>query len=219
MKFLELAYRLGVVFAIFGFIWGIFQIGLALLRGIRPKTLIEQYILKFLQYLFLVDVTFLFCVNRGAENQALYQEIILAGFILLMYFVGKLQNSQSRIQWLQISAVQMPALKPLFNFTAEIVVISVAIALFVFLIFFPQYAQNPVSEWFYDSILGIEETFFFGFIFKIIGVFMLLSLIVKMINGISFLISGAPLMTVQKQFNVHNENKKKDDFDDFEEVN
>lgn len=219
MKFLELAYRLGVVFAIFGFIWGIFQIGLALLRGVRPKTLFEQYALKFLQYLFLVDVTFLFCLENSTGDDSIYQEIILAGFILLMYFVGKLQNNQSRQQWFQISTMQMPDLKPMFNFTAEISLISISIALFVLFIFKPEWAQNPISQWFYTSITGIEKTFFFGFIFKVIGVFMLLSLLMKMLNGISFLFSGAPLMAVRKGFNPENENRKKDDFDDFEEIN
>ena len=217
MKFIELAFRLGVVFAIFGFIWGIFQIALTILRGIRPKTLFEQYALKFLQYIFLVDVTFLFCLQKG--DYLLNYELTITGLVLLMYFVGKLQNNQSKMQWFQISAMQMPALKPLFNFTAEIAIISTALILFVTFIFFPEFAQNPISNWFYESILSIEKTPIFGIFFKIIGFFVLVNLLSKMLNGITFLLSGKPFISVKKEINIETGTKRKDDFDDFEEVN
>src|SRR5215217_3518452 len=53
VEFLNLAFSLGVVFAIFGFLWGILNMILTLLRGARPKTIGEEYLLKMVQYFFL----------------------------------------------------------------------------------------------------------------------------------------------------------------------
>lgn len=217
MKFIELAFRLGVVFAIFGFIWGIFQILLGILRGARQKTVIEEYSLKFVQYFFLVDVTFLFCIKKVGSDQILFNELVFSGFILLLYFVGKLQNKQQRLSFFQISGTRIPNFKPVYNFSAEVGAIVFAIALFTFFIFMPVYANNPVSNWFYQSILDIEDTFFFGFIFKIIGFFVLLGIIMKLVNGIAFLISGKPIASMRGRFD--SDKSKKDDFDDFEEIN
>lgn len=219
VKFIEFAFRLGVVFAIFGFLWGIFQIALSILRGTRPKTVFEEYALKFVQYFFLVDVTFLFCVEKENESGILINELVLAGFILLLYFVGKFQKQQQRFNVLQFAGNRLPNFKALFNLKAEIIAITFSIAVFTSLIFFPEYAKNPISSWFYVSILDIESTPIFGFIFKIIGFFVLLSILLKLVNGFSFLLSGAPFMSVQREFNAGKKDKNKDDFDDFEEVN
>ncbi len=215
MKFIELAFRLGVVFAIFAFIWGIFQIILGIIRGGRRKTVIEEYSLKFVQYFFLVDVTFLFCLKKGGD-QLLLNELVFSGFILVLYFVGKLHNKQQRITFFKISGARMPDLKPVFHQGAEVAAIIFAVLLFAFFIFMPAYANNPLSNWFYQSILDIEDTFFFGFIFKVIGFFVLIGILMKLINGISFLLSGRPIASA-RGFEQQDKDKK-DDFDDYEEI-
>ena len=216
MKFIDLAFRLGVIFAIFGFIWGFFQLILTMLRGPRPKTIIEEYALNYLKYFFLVDVTFLFCLDKGNGNELLLDQIILTGFILILYFVGKLQNKQNQFKILNFTGNALFKSKSLFNLKAEIGAIIFSLLLFLAFFFYPDYALNPISNWFYESILEIEKTFFFGTIFKIIGFFVLLGILFKLLNGFFFLLSGRPLMSVQSQFNSNKE--EKDAFDDFEEL-
>lgn len=220
MKFLDLAFRLGVVFAIFGFLWGILNFFLRLLRAGAPKTIVEEYVLKFFQYFFLVNVTFLFCVQKNDASILMPQELILAGLILILYFTGKLQNSQNRLMLFQLSGTSMPPFKSLFNLRGEIIVITLTMIYFVALLFYPAYASNPISNWFYESILDIETTPVFGFIFKIIGFFVLLGILSKLVNGLAFLITGAPLITVNRQFKRTSKDENKEDrFDDFEELN
>ncbi len=216
MKFIEFAFRLGVVFAIFGFLWGIFNFALSLLRGVREKTLIEEYSLKFVQYFFLVDVTFLFCINKQDDSEILLNELIISSLILLLYFVGKLQRKQKMASIVQLSGMKIPRFSSVFNFKAEVSSIIFAIAIFIFFSFQPVFAQNPISSWFYLSILDIESTPVFGFIFKVIGFFVLIGILMKIINGFTFLISGKPIASVETEF--HNGDSKKDDFDDFEEI-
>lgn len=220
VKFLDLAFRLGVVFAIFGFLWGILNFFLKLLRAGRPKTIVEEYLLKFLQYFFLVNVTFLFCVQKNNASILMPQELILAGLILILYFTGKLQNNQNRLMLFQMSGANLQQFQSLFNLRGEIIVITLSMAYFVALIFFPEYAANPISDWFYESILDIETTPVFGFIFKVIGFFVLLGILSKLANGFAFLITGAPLITVNRQFKrTEKDENKEDRFDDFEELN
>lgn len=219
MRFLEFAFRLGVIFAIFGFIWGFFQILLSLFRAGRPKTIVEEYLLKFAKYFFLVDVTFLFCLQRESDHLLMLDQVILTALILVLYFIGKLQNQQNRLNLVQFAGGRFPGAADLFSLPAEIAAIVFSMLLFAFFIYFPDYANNPISNWFYKSILDIEETFFFGTIFQIIGFFVLLGILLKLLNGLVFLITGNPIMSVKSQFNDGSAKKDKDSFDDFEELN
>jgi hypothetical protein len=217
VKFIDLAFRLGVVFAIFGFIWGTLSLLLTLLRGGITKTVLEEYLLKSVQYFFLVNVTFLFCVQKEDSSILMPNELILAGLILIIYFTGKLQNRQNRSAIFKMAGNPMPAISTMFNVKAEIVVITFSILVFTAFVFLPEYAQNPISIWFYNSILDIESTPIFGFMFKVIGFFVLLSILFKLLNGFSYLLSGAPLIKVNRQFQSQNKNDD-NKFDDFEEI-
>ena len=91
----------------------------------------------------------------------------------------------------------------------------IVFALMIFVLFwiFPHYAENPISIWFQDAILNIEDTPIFGFIFKVIGFFFLVNILFKMVNAFLFLISGQAF----KQKSNKDENDR-NDFDSFEEV-
>lgn len=210
-------FRLGVVFAIFGFLWGMIDIGLRLLTSGRQRTLLETYLIKAIKYLFLADVTFLFSLGDLNTHFIVSYQVVLSGIILLTYFVGKLQNSQNRVAFIQMMGRGIPQIpKPQFNLKAEIGVIAAALALFVILWFFPFLATNAVSRWFHESILSIEDAVFFGFIFKIIGFFFILNMIFKMVGGITFLLNGgkAPGPADGNEDNDYNDK----DFSDYEEV-
>ena len=219
MELLNYIFRLGVVFAIYGFIWGIFEIGISILRSGRTKTLQEDYVIKAIKYLFLVDVTFLFCVDLENENISIYH-LSITGLVLLTYFMGKLQNQQNQLALFKMMGQGgLSKMRMNFNIKAEISVIIIAISAFILFIFYPELSKNPISIWFHESILNIEDTPIFGFIFKIIGFFFLLSMLVKMANAFTYLISGKPFVQASSTFQQFNNRKKEDDFDDFEELN
>ena len=216
---LNFIFRLGVVFAIYGFLWGLIEIGFRLLTSGRERTVGEVYLLRGVKYAFLADVVFLFCIDGDVSNLNYLNQLVMAGIILLTYFVGKLQNNQTRNRMFQVftnARMQLPKQITLFNLRAEIAVIILAIAIFVLFNFAPNYAANPISVWFYESIIDIEDTVFFGFIFKVIGFFFLLNLFAKMINGVTFLLSGA--RPPQDPFDQQNDDDDNDDYDPWEEV-
>jgi hypothetical protein len=215
MELLNFIFRLGVLFAIYGFLWGIFEIGITLLRSGRPKTVFEEYFIKSVKYLFLVDVTFLFCTSSESTFVSEYH-LLLASLVLLTYFVGKLQRQQNQMAMFQMMSA-MNVKNSRFNIKAEIIVIIASILLFGTLTLYPAYASNAISLWFRTSITDIENTVIIGFIFKIIGFFFLVSMITKMLNAFVYLISGRPFIQASSSFETLKK-KKESDFDDYEEV-
>lgn len=194
VEILNFIFRLGVVLAIFGFLWWLINLGLSLLRGGRKKMLLEAYIIKLVRYFFLVDVVMLFCLDQ-AQGNIDYNKTIIAGLILLIYFIGKIQNAQLRQSLFTVQGNMgmrniMNQMKPVFDIRYESVVIIVSVLVFTGFIFYPQYAVNPISTWFYETIVDIEDTPIFGFIFKVIGFFFVISIIMKVVQGFTALLSG-----------------------------
>lgn len=225
VEIFDFIFRLGVVFAIYGFLWGLFDIGLRLLMGAHQRSVVETYLLRTVKYFFLVDVTFLFCFDDKSLKLIVINQVIIAGIILLTYFIGKFKKSQNKSALFSMvggrGLPQVPT--SVFNLKLEIVLILASLAVFVLFWFFPEVAKNPISRWFHESILNIESTPFFGFIFKIIGFFFLISLIFKMMNGITFLLNGGKIQggnSGQNPFNDrgNNEQDDEDEFVEYEEV-
>jgi hypothetical protein len=216
LEILNIIFRLGVVFAIFGFIWGFFQLIYMLLRGRNTQNIGEAYLVKAIKYFFLVDVTFLFTMDSNEIN---VNQLIITCLVLVAYFVGKLQNQQKKMMMFQMVSNGMRQDLNKFNLKAEIGVIVFAVLFFVGFIFFPEYAKNPLSIWFHQNILDIEKAAILGFIFKVIGFFFLVNIIMKMINAFTLLLSGTPIVQSSASTTFQNEKpKKEDDFDDYEEL-
>lgn len=214
MKLFEFIFTLGVVFAVFGFIWGLIELGITVLSAGRQRQLPEIYILKAVKYFFLVDVTFLVCANGKFENFNPTSQLVFGSVVLLMYFFGKLQNGKNRQMMFNAFANGRNMMPTKFNLKAEIGVISFAILVFGLFWVFPQYASNPISLWFDESISNIIDTPIFGFIFKVIGFFFLINIIFKMVNAFFFLISGKAF----QRGNNQNRDDNRTDFDSWEEV-
>ncbi len=216
MELFNFIFRLGVVFAIFGFLWGIIQIGYQLLRAGSVKSIAEDYVIKMIKYFFLVDVTFLFCTE---DNDININQLIITALVLLTYFIGKLQNQQNRVESFKIIANGIAKNSIRFDIRAEIFVISFAILFFTGFTFYPQYASNPISIWFCESIDSINNAAFFGFIFKIIGFFFLINMIMKMVNAFSMILAGKPLTSRRSSGSKKDDSDRNNNrFDDYEEI-
>lgn len=214
---LNFIFRLGVVLAIFGFLWWLINLGLSVIRGGRKKMLTEAYIIKLVRYFFLVDVVILFCLDQS-QGQIDLNNTIIAGLVLLMYFIGKIQNAQLRQSIFSVQGNigmqnMMNQMKPVFNVKYEAVVIVISILFFVGFIFFPNYAVNPISNWFYEAIVDIEDTPVFGFIFKVIGFFFMVSIIMKVAQGFTALLTGNSMNR-----GGQDSDDSDDDFDDYTEI-
>ena len=215
MELINLVFRLGVLFSIYGFLWFFIDLILKMLVGGRTRTIVEVYLIKSIKYLFLVNVTFLFCLDINQQDVTL-KNLLPSAIILLMYFIGKFQQKQKQIRLM--GSFGNESFNEGFNIRAEIALITAAIILFISFIYFPQYASNGVANWFRESIIDLETTVLIGFIFKVIGFFFLVGMIIKMVNAVIYILSGQPFIDIQTSINSGKEKRKSDDFDDFEEV-
>ena len=168
MEILELTFQLGVFFAIYGFIWFFIDLGFTLINAGKSRSMAETYFFKAIQYVFLVNVIFLFSIdlNSGTVSIVNLYPIIV---IMALYFIGKFQKSQKNVMMLSRMGLGMSNSK--FNSKFEVIVIVLALLAFVGFVFRPDLANNSVAFWFKDSILDIESTAIIGFVFKIIGFF------------------------------------------------
>ena len=205
MEILELTFQLGVFFAIYGFIWFFVDLGFMLLNGGKPRSLVETYFFKGIQYVFLVNVIFLFSIDMNSGSIALANLFPII-FILALYFIGKFQKSQNNV--LMLSRMGIATSTSKFNSKYEIIIIILSLLVFIGFIFRPDIANNVVAFWFKESILDIESTAIIGFIFKVIGFFFLMSILFKTVNSFQYISES-----------LMNKNRRKDsDFDDYEEI-
>ena len=219
MQILDFIFRLGVLFAIYGFIWSLFEFGLRILSQGRARSITEIYLIRAVKYFFLADVTFIFCFENNLLNSIGANKVILAGVILLVYFIGKLQKNQTNSAFFKIAGKNLANGLKQFNYRNEIIIIAIALLAFSIFWFYPSIAINPISVWLQESIISIESTPVFGFIFKIIGFFFLLSIIFKMLNSINFLLNGKNRRNQNTGQDSNSQNIESDNhFDDYEEV-
>ncbi|MFA7273256.1 MAG: hypothetical protein WC044_05270 [Crocinitomicaceae bacterium] len=216
MEIINAIFRLGVILAIFGFIWALIQFAFVLLSGGgQNKSLVQQYGLKAIQYIFLVQVTFLFCYENDSNLALSPNSIIVTGLILAFYFVSKLQRNQNRGRIFSFIQNGQEMKSPVaFNYQAEIAVIVFGLLYFTACVFYPFLAGNPISQWFKESIISIENATIFGFVFRIIGFFFLVSVFGKIYQSILMIIAPKSILPQAGQ-----ESKKESDkFDDFEDL-
>jgi hypothetical protein len=217
MDLIQLIFQLGVLFAIYSFIWFFIDLGLALLVAGKKRALPEIYLIKVVKYLFLVNVTFLFALEKN--NTLSVIGVIPSATVLVVYFLGKFQQKQRQAKVLSQFGGKGFGLGLDFDRRYEIGVIALAVILFILLLAFPEYAENNIATWFRQSIIDIEKTVIIGFIFKVIGFFFLLGMLLKMVNAFNYLISGRPLVDFQTYMGSKTTKNTKDDFDDYEEIN
>lgn len=212
MEFLALIFRLGVVIAIFSFIWGLIKMGIAILRAGLPLPYPITIALKTVQYLLLAEVTILFCESDQGND---FGQTVTTGLILLMYFIGKMQNMQLKFAMIQIQGNRFNTPSKL-NMKVETGVVVLAMGFFGFLIYQPTIASNQLSIWFHDSIKAIEITPIFGFIFQIVGFFFTLTMIMRMVNALSMILAGKAFGNSNQDVSNNDQNQP---FDDYEEMN
>ena len=205
MDILELSFQLGVFFAIYGFIWFFVDLGFKVLGGGNSRSTIETYFLKTIQYVFLVNVIFLFSIDMNSGYISLLNLYPIIG-ILTLYFIGKFQKNQNNMMMFSRMGLKMSNSQ--FNPKYEALVIVIALFAFIGLMLRPDIANNSVALWFKESILDIESTAIIGFVFKVIGFFFLVGLILKTVNAFQYI----------SRMLFERNDRKDSGFDDYEEV-
>jgi hypothetical protein len=189
-----------------------------LLRGGVPMSYPLSLAFKTVQYLLIADVAIIFCTNNPNGNLS---TSITTGLILLMYFIGKVQNMQFKAMMsIQIQGRALTeGVKP--KMALEFGIVALAMAVFGFLLWKPEFAENAISSWFYKNIIDIEDTPIFGFIFKVVGFFFTIGMLLRMFYALSMIFSGRAFGRNRDNDDrpqSENNNRQDNHFDDYEEV-
>jgi len=208
--------------------------------GLTPGKI--YYAQKTLKYFFLVTVAFRFALEaRIARNASLafrfahddrfglqglksnipfkepsipleIDEAFISALILLAYLIGKTEAKNNRVKfYANFGNMRQMQVTP-FDRNKELLLIGFAIAVYAYFVFFPDGSHNVITNWLVDSIVSISETPVFGWIFKIIGFFFLIMVIMRFVNGFFALLG-----LTSRQNNTPSQ-RNNDDFDDYEEV-
>jgi len=215
VEIINTIFRIGVILAIFGFLWALVQFAFTLLTQGFGRKIWQFYILKTFQYVFLVQVTILFCYENESSLSLSNNSIFISALILIFYFISKLQNRQKQTSMISMIQGGRNMLSRIFELKYEIALVIFGSLFFALNVAYPDLAYNKVSNWFYTSIVDLEDTPIFGFIFKFIGFFFLISVFSKLLNAVLFTLSPRK---AQNSPQHPDDNRSDDDFDDFEEI-
>ena len=215
MQILEFIFHFGVIIAVFTFLWWFLGLLISLIfapLGLTPSKL--YYAQKTLKYFFLVTVAYRFALDDrfGLQGSRDITGYVISALILLAYLVGKAEAKNNRMKfYANIGNMRSFQLTP-FDRNKELMLIGFAILVYVYFVIFPQGANNVITNWLVESIVSISDTPVIGWIFKIIGFFFLIMVIMRFVNGFFALLglTKQPTNTVNR--------RRDDDFDDYEEV-
>lgn len=226
MKTLEFIFYLGIILIVFRFIWWCFSVILFLIRGGNQKSKFEEYALKLLAYFLTVSISARYITEFSASEpqSTFYLYSLLAGFILLMYFVRKLQKRQFMAAVSSAFGGMVKRAQENIDPKIEWTVISLSMGYFVACLIWPSITDNIVNNWLKETISDFYHVPLIGWIIKLLGIFFLIGIIFRGIHALMSLLTGKEpqgQFESYSSFNYGSNSGTQDDedrFDDFEDV-
>jgi len=192
MDILKYLFLISVSFTVFEFIWGIFKFlfNTVTARLVGPG---KSNPLRVIKYILFTAVSVQFVQSINADQALIGSSaasIIISSLIMGLYLLGKYQNRLALTQIRNLTNQFSNGFSNKFNPELEKFLILGAIIAFVIGSLFPNIVNNSLTQWFTASTINIYDTPFFGFIFKIIAVFILINSISRGSKILGKLISG-----------------------------
>ncbi|MEO9532092.1 MAG: hypothetical protein ABJG68_06800 [Crocinitomicaceae bacterium] len=188
-------FDLGIVFSIFGFVWGILQFIFKRLLGATSKSSeVTTYVLRITKYFFLVSVVansiWFKYTKEGAlimkENNMFF--LVLGVIVMALYLLGKLQKRSMMAQ-----LGNNPMLGNLFTKIdpkVEHYLLVGSLLYFVACLWQPDMITNGVILWFRDVIRSIQEAFLIGWIFYVAAFVFLVTTIIRFVSLVQNILAG-----------------------------
>ena len=189
MEILNYIFFLGIIYIVFSIIW--FFIALMPKyalgnKGNNIQNTILNYTIKAAQFYFLASLTAIKALeaiqgNINTNQGPLY--MIIGGIVLYLYLAGKIERSkmmsQLRSNLGNSNSSNVSKYEPHL--------IGLTLILYAISFNYLPLIQNPINQWFLESINDFYDTVIIGWIIGIIGFFFLISMIFKGINTTGFL--------------------------------
>jgi len=194
MSIINFIIHLGIIFVIFGFIWGVLKYIISMFTSNGQKSNQSEYISQIIKNLLLVGVTANFVsLTSGQYIGSTIFRVILSSFILGLYILEKMQNRNKYAQFSNLGNGILKGLSTSFEPRQERLLLIGSICAFIICLIFPVIVNNGVINWYNSTIESLNSAFLIGFIFKIIAFFSVVTLVMRGANIIGRLISGDSL--------------------------
>ena len=222
MRTFEFIFYLGIILIVFRFLWWCFSALLFFLKGGTQKNKFEDYTLKLIAYFLTVSLSARYVTefSSNESNASFYLYSLLAGFILMMYFVRKFQKRQMMARLSQSFGSVLKRSNDHIDPKFEWGVIGLSMAYFISCLIFPMITENALNNWLRDTINDFYHIPIIGWIIKLLGLFFMFGIIYRGFNAITSLFRGKqPESHFESYSNIHYEKRtSNDEFDDYEEV-
>ena len=190
MEILSYIFFLGIIYIVFSIIW--FFIALLPKYAFGNKenntqNTILNYTIKAAQFYFLASLTaikaleFILKENIDPKQGPLY--IIIGGIVLYLYLAGKLERSKMMFQFRSNLGGENSQNTSKY----EPHLVGLTLIFYTISFNYPLLIENPINQWFLESINDFYNTVIIGWIIGIIGFFFLINMIFKGINATGFL--------------------------------
>lgn len=206
---MNIIFEIGIIIVGLGLIkWILFAISMLFSQRLPIYSQKANFAIKVVSY-------YLICSLVAAqlhENAAVFNgkwPWLLALITLFLYFLGKFENRNNvRIQINQFNNIKQEELPP----KLELFLVSGCLIYFLATMIFPGVVAFKIFQNLNLFIHHLSETFLIGWLVKIVAFFFLIQTVFTGLNQINRLVFGL------SKKNTTQNNKKDDEFDDYEEI-
>ena len=190
MEILSYIFFLGIIYIVFSIIWFFIALMPKYAFGNKENNIqntILNYTIKAAQFYFLASLTaikaleFILKENIDPKQGPLY--IIIGGIVLYLYLAGKLERSKMMFQFRSNLGGENSQNTSKY----EPHLVGLTLIFYTISFNYPLLIENPINQWFLESINDFYNTVIIGWIIGIIGFFFLINMIFKGINATGFL--------------------------------
>ena len=214
LEILKFIFYLGIIYAIFGLLWGIINF---LYKSVREKpSKLEMILLRVLGYYFLASLTVIYVFdpfNLTNPNSGSFAFMSLGGIVLYFYLISKMNKRKNIITPFSNQKAQNVSE---YDIKIEAILIGVTLLFYIVALLYPEIGNHALNDWFYMKIQLIYDTFILNFIFGLIGIAFLIQILVQGMNSSGMAIN---LLTGKKTKTWSAQNSQvNNEYDDYEIV-
>ncbi len=177
MEIFKFIFYLGIIYTIFGLLWGLVTFLYKTVRGNQSG--VETTLLQAAGYYFLASLTAMNVFkpfNVTERDSSSYAFMALGGIVLYFYLVSKLHKKRNVLSTIN-GRFSAPDEKR--NNTVQWILIVMTLLLYGTTVLYPQIADNQINSWFYAKIVAIYDTVILNFIFGVVGAVFLIQILIQ----------------------------------------
>jgi hypothetical protein len=177
MEIFKFIFYLGIIYTIFGLLWGLVTFLYRAVRG--NQTGVEKTLLQAAGYYFLASLTAMNVFkpfNVTERDSSSYAFMVLGGIVLYFYLVSKLHKKRNVLSTIN-GRFSAPDEKT--NNTVQWILIVMTLLLYGTTLLYPQIADMQIHSWFYAKIVAIYDTVILNFIFGVVGAVFLIQVLIQ----------------------------------------